>query len=291
MLRVLVHIQGRLDEELSLGELARIAHFSPYHFHRVFRGMVGETVKEHVRRLRLERAVQRLTTTRHSIARIAFEAGYESHESFLRAFRAMFKVNPSQLRKNHRSPATVAAPSGVHFTPSGAVRQFQPIDTGGSNMEARIERIDRKRVAFVRHVGPYDQCGAAWGKLCEWAGRNGLLGPNTRMLGICHDDPEVTPSDKIRYDACVVVDESIHPGGDVGIQYLEGGEYATAQLKGPYSGLAALYGRLCGEWIPAQRREIRSAPCFEIYHNDPNRTKPEDLITDVHVPLEDKGFS
>ena len=58
ILRVLVHIQTHLDENLALDDLARVAHFSPFHFHRVFRGMMGESVKEHVRRLRLERAAQ-----------------------------------------------------------------------------------------------------------------------------------------------------------------------------------------------------------------------------------------
>ena len=51
ILRVLVHIQKNLDAELSLDNLAKIAHFSPYHFHRIFTGMVGESLKEHVRRL------------------------------------------------------------------------------------------------------------------------------------------------------------------------------------------------------------------------------------------------
>ncbi len=60
ILQVLVHIQTHLDHPLPLDELAGLAHFSPYHFHRVFRGMVGEPVKEHVRRLRLERAAHRL---------------------------------------------------------------------------------------------------------------------------------------------------------------------------------------------------------------------------------------
>ena len=58
ILRVLVYIQQHLDETMPLDELARVAYFSPYHFHRVFRGMVGESVKEHVRRLRLGRTAR-----------------------------------------------------------------------------------------------------------------------------------------------------------------------------------------------------------------------------------------
>ena len=90
ILKVLVYIQNHLDETLSLEELAGVAHFSPYHFHRIFRGMVGESLMEHVRRLRLERAAHRLKFTDSPVTRIAFEAGYETHEAFTRAFRALF---------------------------------------------------------------------------------------------------------------------------------------------------------------------------------------------------------
>jgi AraC family transcriptional regulator len=94
ILQVLLHIQRHLDEELPLLELADVACLSPYHFHRVFRGMVGESVAEHVRRLRLERAALQLKHTRYSVARVAFDAGYESHEAFTRAFKGAFGESP-----------------------------------------------------------------------------------------------------------------------------------------------------------------------------------------------------
>ena len=98
MLRVLLHIQRNLDEETPLEDLARVAAFSPYHFHRIFRGMLGESVKEHIRRLRLERSAMRLKHSDTPVTMIAFEAGYESHEAFTRAFRSMRGMTPSQFR-------------------------------------------------------------------------------------------------------------------------------------------------------------------------------------------------
>ena len=116
--RVLVHIQSHLDEPMPLDQLAEVASFSPWHFHRIFRGMVGESVKEHVRRLRLERAAQQLRDTNRAVVDIALEAGYETHESFTRAFAAMFgprrrssatgrrhkEASPSQPGRRWRSP-------------------------------------------------------------------------------------------------------------------------------------------------------------------------------------------
>ncbi|MBN2448597.1 MAG: helix-turn-helix transcriptional regulator, partial [Phycisphaerae bacterium] len=115
ILRVLVHIQAHLDEAFDLDELAAIACFSPFHFHRVFRGMVGEPVKEHVRRLRLERAAYRLKTTAEQVTRLAFDAGYETHESFTRAFSAHFGQAPSQYRELHRVAPVPSVRSGVHY--------------------------------------------------------------------------------------------------------------------------------------------------------------------------------
>src|SRR5262249_26256763 len=95
IVRTLVYIQGRLDEELELAELAGVAAFSPFHFHRIFRGLVGESVKEYVRRLRLERAARCLKQESRPVTEIALQAGFETHESFTRAFTAMFGESPS----------------------------------------------------------------------------------------------------------------------------------------------------------------------------------------------------
>src|SRR5512142_3223270 len=113
ILRTLAYIQAHLDDALDLDDLARVACFSPYHFHRVFRGLVGEPVQEHVRRLRLERAAWHLKLQDAAVTDVALAAGYESHEAFTRAFHAMFKTTPTQFRAAHQSAPE--SPSGVHY--------------------------------------------------------------------------------------------------------------------------------------------------------------------------------
>jgi AraC family transcriptional regulator len=110
ILRVLVYIQQNLDRELKLEEIARLAYFSSYHFHRIFRGMVGESLQEHIRRLRLERAALRLKNSSTPVTSVAFDAGYGTHESFIRAFRAMFGEAPSRFRLSRKG----FAPHGRH---------------------------------------------------------------------------------------------------------------------------------------------------------------------------------
>ena len=285
ILRVLVYIQNHLDEDLSLEDLASLSHFSAFHFHRVFRGMVGEPVKEHVRRLRLERAAHRLRFTGQPVTDVAFDAGYEAHESFTRAFRAMFGESPSEFRVNHRAVAYGSSPSGVHFVSDGKLESFRPAGVPATPLSARVHNLAAMKVAFVRHVGPYDQVGGAWDRLMAWAGRRGVFRGAPTLFGIVHDDPEITPPERIRYDAAIAVTDEITAEDDIGIQRVGGERYVTVTHRGPYETIGDTYARLCGEWLPGSGAELLHAPTLEFYRNSPKNTSPENLITDVHMAL------
>ena len=286
ILRVLVHIQQHLDDAVSLDDLAAVANFSPFHFHRIFRGMMGESVMEHIRRLRLERAAYRLKTTDQPVVRIAFDAGYETHESFTRAFGVLFGDSPSKYRRLHQ-PAAPAAPAAtrVHYLPDAQLEDLDIAIKGESDMNVEIEHIEPMRVAFIRHIGPYDQVGGAWSRLMAWAGRKGAMGPMMKFFGFCHDDPDVTPAERIRYDACIVVTTDVEAEGEIGIQTVAGGDFATTIHHGPYQKLGETYSRLCGQWIPASGRHLGDPPSIERYLNDPRGTPEDQLLTQICMRL------
>ena len=109
----------------------------------------------------------------------------------------------------------------------------------------------------------------------------------TLLIGISHDDPNITPEKRIRYDACITFAGEAKPEGEVGIQTIAGGRYAVFLHRGPHEGLGATYGAIFSGWLPASGARLREAPCFEVYLNrDPRRTKPENLRTEVWVPVE-----
>jgi AraC family transcriptional regulator len=222
------------------------------------------------------------------VVRIAQTAGYETHEAFTRAFTEMFSLAPSQYRKAHRIPAGAGAATALHYAADHPPSHFTPHKTGGPAVDVHIETLEPTRVAFMRHIGPYMQVGQTWQRFMAWCGQHGLFGPQTRMIGLCHDDPDVTPADKLRYDACVPVNAGFQPQGDVGVQIIEGGDYAVTRHHGPYERIGEAYARLCGEWLPTSGREPRSAPSFDVYLNSPMNTKPEDLLTDIYMPLVDR---
>lgn len=287
ILRALVHLQTHLDDDVSLRELARIAAYSPPHFHRVFRGMVGETVMAHVRRLRLERAAQRLIHTATPLIRVALDAGYDSQEAFTRAFQRAFGSPPGRFRELRR-PA-LPAPSGVHYDEDGVVDGFEPVTEESRNMEITVKTRPQCRALFVRHIGPYDLVGETWEALMEFAALRGLVDGESLMLGSSHDDPAVTPRDKLRYDACLTISrevaDRVQLESPVGLCDLAGGEYAVALHEGPYQNLDVTYSAVFGQWMPTNDREPRDGPCLEHYLNEPGTTEPDDLLTEVWVPL------
>ena len=113
-----------------------------------------------------------------------------------------------------------------------------------------------------------------------------MFSPEALRIGIGHDNPEVTPPEKLRYDACLTVNEQFQATGEIGVQELPGGEYAIVTHRGPYSGLPDACRRIFRKRVPNSGRKLRSVPCFEIYVNDPATTPPGDLVTEIHVPPE-----
>lgn len=120
--RVIEHVATHLDQALDLETLAAKACLSPFHFHRVFRGMVGETPVELIRRLRMERAAWRLIHTERSVTAIAFDTGYETHEAFTRAFRTCFGTSPSGFRARNHPRTELAATAACTLATTDACR-------------------------------------------------------------------------------------------------------------------------------------------------------------------------
>lgn len=289
--RTIERIALQLDDALDLNTLAEEACAAPFHFHRIFRGMVGESPLELARRLRLERAAWRLAATDRPVTEIAFDAGYEAHEAFTRAFRARYDTSPTLFRARTYPRIELAARCGVHYQPDGVVPPFIPRDSGGSDMHVDITSMPELRLACVRHVGPYNQIPLAFERLGQLLGATApvLQARGTAMIAIYHDDPDVVPVDQLRSDAAVVVplDIPIPPG--LAEQRVPAGPFACTLHVGPYEQLGDTWARFMGEWLPASKHRVGSAPSYEMYRNDPRTTPEAELRTELYIPLESGG--
>jgi len=285
MLTVLSHIQDNLDGELTLENMARIAGFSPFHFHRIFLGMTGETIGAHIRRLRLTRAAYRMEFTDMSVTGAGLEAGYEAPEAFSRAFKAQYGESPSRFREYSRLRRRQRVAELFPFP-----EDFLNHDRSDAvPMDVAVTRREPVRVAFVRAIGPYFPAAfEAWKKLMDYGQGKGLLAPGTRYIGIGRDDPGTTPDELLRYDACITVGPEVVSDGEIITTEIPGGEHAVVVHKGPYEELEKTYMWLYGVWLPRSGREASPRPSYEVYLNDHAATPPEELLTEINVPLEER---
>jgi AraC family transcriptional regulator len=292
-------IDRNLGEDITLGKLAAAACFSPYHFHRLFSAFVGEPPAEYVRRLRLEKAALLLATNAASkVTAIALTCGFSTSALFSRLFKARFGMPPTvwrdggyEKRKNGqlvRKRRKDGAPRPGYHWPDG-----RRTGSGRKAMKkepaVRIEEVPPLRVAYVKHMKGYEDSagiGEAFETLFCWAGPRGVMGPDMRVLGLSLDDPDITPKDKCRYYACVVVNERAEPDGRVGIMTLRPGPYAVGRFAGGTGVFRRAYAHMYGEWLPRSGWQPDDAPAFESYIGEPSGTpKNPHFVFDLYVPV------
>lgn len=278
IVRAQLYIHHHLDDDLSLEKLASISNFSPFHFHRIFNAMTGESVKQYIRRIKLERAALEVRHTRAAITTIAFRAGYETHEAFTRAFKGVFGASPSKYRSNYHNTIDI---DSTERTLTLIIKA-----KGTISMNVKIENLPKMTVASARHVGAYKNCCQAWQTLCSEKSVMSSMATPPMFIGICYDDPDVTEEDNIRYDACITVNESFQSTGMINKQTIKGGKFAILRHTGSYNNLHNCYRQLYGEWLPQSGYEPKSEPSLEIYRNSPEDTPEDKLITDICIPLQ-----
>ena len=266
MHRVLEHIDRHLDARLDLATLARVAHFSPFHFHRLFSAWMGETLGDYLRRRRVEIAAQRLAAQpRLPILQVALSVGFGSNEAFARAFRARFGRSASAWR----AQAARNRKAGQDNRNSGQAHAGKTVKHGPPRKEVsmNVRLVDRKpvEVAYLRHNGPYGEAVAVFWKekVYPWMAQNNLLGAS--RFGVGHDDPSVTEHDKCRYDACVEVPPGFAVHGGAQRTILPGGRYAVLPFRGTAAEVGAAWDALLRDWLPSSGLQLGSLPCIEHY--------------------------
>ena len=153
-------------------------------------------------------------------------------------------------------------------------------------MQVDIKQLPELRVASVRHVGPYNRISEAFDRLGKLGGSAGLFRPGAEMIALYHDDPETTPSDRLRSDAAVSVPEDVRLPPELNEIRIPGGRYASTTYVGPYSGLGDAWSEFMGGWLPKSGHRIGPGSTFEIYRNDPSDTPPEKLRTELYISLD-----
>ena len=276
MHRVVETIDRQLDQALDLETLAAVAHFSPFHFHRLFSAWMGETLGDYLRRRRVEVAAQRLATQpRTPVLNIALSVGFGSAEAFARAFRSRFACSPTAWRslqavqrRENSNPGQVDRRIGQ--APAGPAAEHQASPTPNLETLMNVKLIDRQpvTVAYLRHLGPYGEpISRFWqNSYVPWAVTNNLMG--CARYGISHDDPGITAPEQCRYDACAEVTPDFVATGVAFKTTIPGGRYAALAFKGSAAEVVEGWTTLLRDWLPASGLQLDARPCFEHYPID-----------------------
>ena len=304
MTRVLDHIDRHIAEPLELADLAAVAHFSPYHFHRLFLAWMGETLGDYLRRRRLEKGALMLAhQPEQAVLNIALTVGFGSGEAFARAFQRQFGCTPSAWRdgaaqrwteqlaavrqqRRERNPDQAESNPDQANAVDSAENTDLPLLFQESAMEVTILELPAATIAYRRLIGPYGPgIGEFWrSEFLPWLRANGLAG--RICYGIGHDDPSLTPAAKCRYDACVEVDNGFTVTGRTLLGHLPGGRYAVGRFRGRAERIGDFWVEMFREWLPASGYQYDARPCFERYRGKADNEAEDGVFeADICIPV------
>ena len=274
---VLIYIQNNLGGQLSLQSLAKLACLSSFHFHRIFTACVGESLHFHIHRLRMEHAAFKLRHGKDSITDIALSIGYETSAAFSKGFKQNFGLPPSQYRNQQFDNAI------SQFRTPG---EISLLDSVNSSIHAEIRDLSEQTLLFIRKTGYFQQVAQeAWNALMPYAYKYSLVAEQTKFIGIVRDDPELTPIEKIHYDACISICKPHKIAGEMGLQRLAGGKYACFLHEGPYHMAHEIYHKIYGVWLPNSGHYLRDRPSFSLYLTPHYNQDSDQCRTEIYIPI------
>ncbi len=300
--RVLTHICQHAGEDLSLDELASLACFSKYHFLRIFKALVNETVGDFIRRIRIEKAAFFLLYHPDaSITQIALDCGFSSSQNFAKAFKLYYRQTPRSFREHgartpldaYRNPGNMLRNPG---NDTGAPYRYTDILAGhGVHLQAdrtvaqqvTLEDHSDVTVAYLRKKANYtaEHISAACAELEAWARPRKLLVPQPPLLCVYWDHVAVTPTDKRRFDVCIPVDPNLTPAPPVHKHVLVGGKVAVYRARIKPQDFYAHWNRFLKFWFPTSGFIPDDRPCFERIHQAFGPTPRQGFQVEICVPI------
>lgn len=278
--QVVDYISEHVAEEMTLDLLASVACFSPYHFHRIFTSMIGETPRDYIERIKLEKAANRLCLMPNkSVSEIAIDCGFTSISTFSRSFKKYYKLSPSQYLKQHLHDF-----HSLNILPKGI-----PTQTDGADLSCiEIMYLPAFHVAYAQTLNGYSTgIPKSWKKLLQFASIHDLLNSDTQFIGIPFDNPGITPQAKCRYRACITVPENIEMvKGEIKTIDILAGKYARYHFKGKKEDISDAYALIYGKWLPQSGYIPDEKPSLEIYPPELHLRNDYDVLEyDIVLPV------
>lgn len=270
--KVAVYIREHLDSEIDIRTLAELSAFSPFHFHRIMRGYLGETIGAFIVRTRVQTAAKLLRYTDLQVSDIAYQVGYDTPSSLTKSFCKLFGVSPKEYRQTKSYQIMTAQQKNVEVNIS----------------YTKVVEQEPKTVLYINASGSYKnvEYGVLYERMWAEVKRQGAFSAGIEHLAIYYDNPEIIAEENLKCDVCLRICKPVEPNGDIGVKTIEGGRFAMFTYIGEYKKVGAAYDKIYGELLAKSGFETRSNYCYEKYVSDPRRTAPEKLKTEIYIPIE-----
>jgi AraC family transcriptional regulator len=280
------YILAHLDQPLRLQTISRAAHLSPYHFHRIFQTVTGQTIADFVRRVRFERALVLMSRVhRPSLTSIALACGFASSSEFSRGFRKHFGSAPRSFdleawRASHRDALEMTV---SQWRSQFHARALQP-RANPDSFKVRIRDIEPRTVAYIRVQNPYKGTSVirAYERLQTWAAANGFH--DNQWLGYQWENPELTNLADCRYYVSVEAGK-FTPRGEIGRFRFPAMTVAQVEIKGGIDLELRALQWLYGAWLPRSGYVPDDHPCFEAWIGQPLAHGMEHFEINIQIPI------
>ena len=289
--RVIDYIEANLDKELPLEKLSEVALFSPFHFHRIFSALVGETVNEFVKRKRIEKAAKLLNHDLDTpISDIAYYCGFNSVPVFCRNFKSYFNLSAKEYREKRQEEKSKKSQLNSKFNKLEETGEDYVCDVNNLKLNIMNKGIEIKdmpalNLVYCRHVGQFNQIAEAYGKLMQWAGPRGYLNnPNFKTVTVYHDDPGITEIEKVRQSACITVNEPVKTEGEFGNMTVSAGKYMVGRFEIDETQFKDAWDSVCRNLSESGYQPADENP-YELYHNNHEEHPEKKFILDICIPV------
>jgi AraC-like DNA-binding protein/predicted transcriptional regulator YdeE len=241
--RTIEYIEANLDKNIHLELLARKFALSKYHFHRIFRALIGDPPSRYIEKRKLSSAAADLISSNKRIIDIAFDYGFNSHESFIRSFKKHYSYTPSQFRKNKPNTRFYAKCS------IGSIELN--LQKGKVKLKPDIFHKSSFTIAGLTYSGhDTNEIFNLWQTFWRMVQKGKIILDNSGCLGACLHDIDMRNREVFVYFAGIAVDHSF--GIPKGLKSLTIPEstYAIFKHQGPISEIEQTYDRIYGSWFP-----------------------------------------
>jgi AraC family transcriptional regulator len=281
--RVIDYLRANLDRQLKLEELARVACFSEFHFHRIFSAVTGETLNNFTNRLRLEKAARLLRYSGHKLTDIALDCGFSSSATFSRAFRSSYDTSPGQFRKSGEIKK-----SKICKELFSAQEYFLPMSMEEKRTAFPVRLIDvaERQVAYIRVTNAFEmeRVLAALNTLIEWAKSQNIFEQGT-LFGMSVDDPHVTPKHLYRYEVCLASSLPFECKQGISKLKMPAMRYAATRVSGDIRKVSTATDYLIRGWLIHSDYEPRHAPSLEVFLNKEKAMDWSHFELDLCIPV------